>query len=223
MYFYRYLGEDFPIFFSKGETPNEAQLREGITHIQTIKQDGEKRYKESRYNKMDKTSARSFLDGDFIKFAADKFTRGDFTKYFNDEAGKANRWFVKLDTAWIHQYGVTDKEAEDALPADLKGQVTVREVKKDESLSNFWNYIGKLVGKDKTYSWSRYAFWKTGDVIVDLVDLAVGDYVLELAEALKVPKDGLRDVSYEFLKIGSDATRGFFNPRSPYLQYERAV
>lgn len=224
VYFYRYNGQDVPIFFSTGDNPSEQQLREGIAHVQQIKQAGRKRYRESKYNKMDKAVADSFLDGDFITWAADKFTRGDYKRYFEQEPGKAHRWFVKLDTAWIHQYGDQDAVAEAALPNDLKPTVFVRKVPENQhGVNSFWNYVGKLVGKEKPFSWGRYAYWKAGDIIVDLVDLAFGDHVLESAEALKFPADSIRDLSYSFLKIGSDAMRGFFNPRTPYLAYEQVL
>ena len=82
-----------PIFFNTFTNPiypTQDELEKGIKTVDTELR--------SPYDKMGLVVSNELLNGDFIRYAADKYTGNCYKDWFEDEPTAIHRWFTKEDT-----------------------------------------------------------------------------------------------------------------------------
>ncbi len=210
-----YAGDDYkvPIFFNTFESPvvpNEAELNDKIDKV-----DAELK---SAYDKMGTSESASFLNGDFIRYSADKYTGNCWKDYFEHEPTSAQRWFVKDDTKGSNMW-YRDTIAEASLPPALVGTVEI--YKKDVHKSGVLYNIGKYFYGDVDIPKSGKMAWSNikGDFSQDMSYVFLGGLVVAaLLERLGVEAEGIRRRMEVFYKLGSKIQEGLGVDR--WLTYE---
>lgn len=218
LYVIEHKGCDIPVFLqNRGQSdPEEAALKENIEFVQNNDR--------SIYDKMgdsdpvlNRTIANPGITGDFVSYAAEKYSRTDY-EYFQQEPAKMNRAWVKDETWVIQQYGQRDAAKEGHINSTMTLPANVKVYRTPTQTSGFWHTVGKFLGDPDPKSWRMWWYWQAGDWIYDAID-SIFDPIQDLLEKTGVPHEGMRHFIEEEYKAIARTRRGFFNPSSPNLTY----
>ncbi|MCK4497282.1 MAG: hypothetical protein KAU24_03745 [Candidatus Aenigmarchaeota archaeon] len=208
--------EEYPIYLSGGEIPEDDLLRDNIKYVDDTVLAGNPKspYEDDALDFKGKIKGLfDMQDGPPVLNIA---TLYDYAEYYQHEPQKAYRWAVKDDTWIANQYGPRNFAMEAALPADLTGKVRIYE--RPVKTTGFWYRLGELIGDKSPRSGRMWFEWVVKKPLIYIP----GDLLLEPLEATLekiLPPETLRSLIFEKAR-GINATwRGMTNPRSEYLWY----
>jgi hypothetical protein len=205
--------KEYPIYITQRENdvPTEELLRSQIEYVERM---GVSPYEDKKLEFRGRLP--EFFDTEDGPRVLDLFTFFDYSEVYGQEPKKAHSWASKEGTWITQQSDLRNHELEDALPADLRGNVRVydRPVHKE----GLFYRLGELLGDETPRSgtmWYQWAIMKPA--LYACIDLPFEP--LEKAMERIIPPEAMRYLLYQKWRVASEIWRGLYKPKTPYLYY----